>query len=176
MIKLEEQFNDGSGGFSAEPLVYKQIKRTEKVALYQRSRQSGKVLDYEVFYIHVDAKGKVIKFPNGTVKVFEDDTENYTSSGKFGKTAWSCSTLESATKRFDACVKESLIPDDAIETVDLIIPAIEFTTGEFATQNNVPYHTAVQFIKANMEMGKIKFLREEHKQAKGKPSKIYAKA
>lgn len=88
MIKLEIQFTSGAGGFASDPLDYKQIIRNDKYAVYERSR-NGQVKDYEVFKIKIDPKGKEQKFPNGTIKVVEDDTEKYPSNTDFGRSAWS---------------------------------------------------------------------------------------
>lgn len=176
MIKLEEQFTSGDGGFSTDPLNYKQLKRTETVALYERSRRNH-ILDYEVFVIKIDPKGKVNKFPGGVIKVNPDDKEKYPSSGQWGKIAWSCSNLTRANERFDELVKNAnLAMEEPTDEVEFIIPTEEFTTAEFANKNEIMYPIAALFIKANVELGKIKFLREERRNAKGKASKIYIKA
>ncbi len=179
MIQLEKEFVSGDGGFSTNPLTYKQVKRTESVALYERSFE-GKLRDYEVFIIRVDPKGKVQKFPNGITKTLEDDTEKYPSSGQWGRLAWSAVTIEQAMRRFDNLVaagiqaaeeEENPTPKEAI-----VIPLGEFTVGELATKNNIEYAPAFLFIKAELTKGAVKFLREERRNAKGKASKIYIRA
>lgn len=177
MIKLETQFTSGDGGFSTDPLNYNQVQRTDKVALYSRSRD-GRTMDYEVFFIKVEPKGKVTKFPGGVVKVAPDDKELYPSTGQFGKIAWTCGDLARAKKKFNELVNQSNIPEDESEsmTVEFTIPDGEFTTRELADKNNTMYPVAALFIKTQIETGKIKFVKEERRNAKGKPSKIYVKA
>ena len=176
MITLETNFVSGDGGFASDPLTYRQLKRTAKVALYERSRD-GKVKDYEVFIIKIEPKGKISKFPNGVVKVAEDDKEKYPSTGQFGFVAWSFGGLSAAEQRFEKLDKEENLPEDEEESSvkEIVIPLGEFTIGEMATKNEVPYSQAFLFIKAGVEKNEIKFLREERRAAKGKPSKIYAK-
>lgn len=177
MIKLEVKFVSGEGGFASDPLTYTQLKRTDKVALYERSRD-GKVKDYEVFFIKVDPKGKVQKFPNGVTKVLEDDREKYATSSQFGFIAWSFNSLGAAERRFEELCKEANTPEEEEEeSKELTIPVGEFTVGEFASKNDVNYATAFLFIKDAVDNKKtIKFLREERRAAKGKPSKIFSKA
>jgi len=176
MIKLEPTFVSGEGGFASDPLTYRQVKRTDKVALYERSRD-GKVKDYEVFFIKVEPKGKVMKFPGGVTKVLEDDREKYPSSGQFGFVAWSFNSLIAAERRFEQLEKEANLPEEEEESPkELTIPIGEFTVGEFAEKNDVNYATAFLFIKDAVEKKTINFLREERRAAKGKPSKIFAKA
>jgi len=179
MVTLEKEFVSGDGGFSTDPLTYKQVKRTETVAIYERSRD-GQVKDYEVFIIRVDPKGKVQKFPNGSVKVLEDDIEKYPSSGVFGFTAWSIGSLKGAEYRFDELVakgvaaaaeEENPTPEKAI-----IMPVGEFSTKELATANGIDYLAASLFIKAGLGDGTIKFVREERRNVKGKATKLYIKA
>ena len=176
MISLETEFVSGEGGFAATPLTYRQINRTDKVALYERSL-NGQVRDYEVFLIRVDPKGKEMKFPGGVVKVLEDDKENYASTGKFGTTAWSFSGthgLACALRRFDNLCQEAVA--EPAEKKEITLPSGEFTVGELAEKNGVSYAPAFLFVKAGLEANTIKFVREERRNVKGKPSKIFAKA
>lgn len=176
MIELEKQFTSGEGGYSADPLTYTQVQRTDKVALYSRGRD-GKVMDYEVFFIKIEPKGKVSKFPGGVVKVTPDDKELYPSSGQWGRIAWSCANLTVAKERFDELNKQANAPEDEESvTESLTIPVGEFTVTELATANKIEYPIASVFVKTQLELGSIKFLREERRAAKGKASKIYAKA
>jgi hypothetical protein len=171
MIKLETSFISGDGGFYQDPLTYKQLKRTHKVALYERSR-NGSVKDYEVFIVKVDPKGKKI-----FDKVLEDDREKYPSSGQFGFLAWSYINLKSAEDRFDKLEREENVPDGEKEKKkELTLPFGEFTVTELAEKNKVLYPIASFFIKTALETQIIKFLREEHRAVRGKASKIYAKA
>lgn len=179
MIQIEVEFVSGDGGYSAPPgpLTYKQIKRSEKVALYQRFYADGKPKDFEVFIIKVDPKGKIQKFPGGVTKTVEDDTEKYPATGQFGKIAWSLRDLNEANNRFDQLCKQADTPEEEEEeSKDLTIPLGEFTIGELAEKNSVNYATAFLFIKDAVEKKTVIFLREERRASKGKPSRIFAKA
>lgn len=177
MIELEKQFVSGEGGFSSDPLTYTQVQRTDKVALYVRGRGDS-VKDYEVFFIRIEPKGKVTKFPGGVVKVAPDDKELYPSTGQWGRIAWSLPTLASAKLKFDELVKQSNLPEDEEEsaTAALTIPVGEFTVTELAKANKIEYPIASVFVRTQVELGAIKFLRKERRAAKGKESSIYAKA
>ena len=179
MITLEKEFVSGEGGFSTDPLTYKQLKRTEGFAVYERSRD-GKVKDYEVIVVRVDPKGKVQKFPNGIVKVLEDDIEHYPSTGQWGKLAWSFRKLGGAMARFDALIAQG-IEDDAEEENPtpekvIVIHNGEWTIGELGEKNGIEYVTAHVFVKAALAAGSVKFVREERRNVKGKASRIYIKA
>lgn len=169
MIKLEKEFVSGEGGFSANPLNYRQLKRTDKVALYERSRD-GKIMDYEVFFITMFLKGRRV-----FAKVLEDDEEHYPSTGQWGKIAWTLPNFETALKRFNELENRSNIPENEEET-PLTIPDGEFTVRELAENNNIEYIVASNFIKTALEIGTTKCVGEKRFHAKGKPSKLYAKA
>lgn len=177
MISLELTFTDGAGGYSADPLTYKQIRRSVKVALYQRFYSDGRPKDFEVFIIRVDPKGKIQKFPGGVVKVVEDDTERYPSGGQFGFTAWSFGNLTAANARFEKLDKEENLPEGEEESAKTItLPVGEFTVGELVTANGVPYSQAAAFVRDGVKDKTINLLREERRGTSKKPSNIYAKA
>lgn len=185
MITLETEFKSGEGGFSTDPLTYKQIKRNGNLALYERSRE-GKAYDYELILITVVPKGTVQKFPNGVIKVIEDDTEHYPSTGAFGKKAWALGfNRESAEKYFEErLAKRDFIATDepAIETEiaeeETPVPVSvkvdgEFSTKEYAEKNKMDYPTAYLTIKAGLANGTIKFVREERRNTKGKATRLF---
>ena len=196
MIQLATSFVSGEGGFSQNPLTYTQLKRSDKAAVYSRSRD-GKVCDYEVFLIKIDPKGKTFKFPNGVIKTLEDDTEKYPSSSQFGRIAWSYTSLGMANHRFHELThgkvkeepdsEEESSSDPVAETPhkeitkenkpysggDLLIPVGEFSTQELADKNNVAYVNAYLFVKDQERKGKVKFSRKERRNAKGKPTTLF---
>lgn len=102
MITLEKEFVSGAGGYAQEPLTYKQLFRTENVALYARYRGDGTLKDHEVFKIKVTPKGTEI-----FKKITEDDIECYPSSNVFGKTAWSYKNYNAALQKYNDLVLES---------------------------------------------------------------------
>jgi hypothetical protein len=130
-------------------------------------------------------KGKVSKFPNPKdkanpiEKILEEDTEKYPSTGKFGFTAWSfhgVNGLQSANKKFESLTAEEIINNEPeAPKADILIPVGEFSTKEFAEQNKIEYPIAFLFIKDSVTKGQIKFVREERRNVKGKPTKLFAK-
>ncbi len=172
MIELPKTFTSGAGGFSgAEVLTYNQVTRSKSAAVYERSKD-GKVKDYEAFKIKVIPKGTAIF--NGPASL--DDEEHYPSNNDFGRIAYSFHgkfAKEAALNRFKELNEEKEEIDNPSPEKEMKIPSVEFTTGEFAALNDTNYITASNYIKNNPD--KIKFVREERRQAKGKMSKIYKK-
>lgn len=195
MISLPQEFVSSAGGFGADPLTYRQIKRSNKLAVYERSRK-GKIKDFEVVVITIEPKGKVQKFPNGTTKTIEDDTERYPGSSAWGRLGWSYHGQPSDGARLAALKKfdELLAKQDAIDTqpsndgdgddspsnsvkpsVELKLPDGEFSAKELAEFNNVEYVTAFLFIKSGLETGIVKFSRAERRASRGRATNLYTK-
>lgn len=170
MITLEKQFVSGEGSFSQNPLTYTQLQRTDKVALYERSRD-GKVFDYEVFFIKIEPKGK--KTFN---QILEDDREHYPSHEQFGRIAWSLSTKDRALQRYKELCNKSEAPEEENSVKPLLFPVGEFSTTELAEFNKISYPNASVFVKVSFEAGIIKFVRDEHRNARGKATRLYTKA
>ena len=194
MITLEKQFVSGAGGFATEPRTYTQLMRTETVAMYSRSL-NGVIKDYEVFKIKILPKGtRIFKL------ITEDDEEKYPGSSQFGRIAWSFNQYQAALHCYNSLCKNGTngISDVTVEDTDsdldvdgetvieskpvvakvkkdLIVPVSEFTVGEMAEQNSVNYVTAFLWVKSSVATGSVKFVRDERRNAKGNPSKIYAK-
>lgn len=195
MIKLETEFVSGVGGFSATPLTYKQVVRNDSFAVYERS-YAGRIKDYETIIIKVNPKG----FQIFDGKPLEDDTEVYPSTGQFGFKAWSYGNKGAAIHRFIELTNESVKPEDdgnEVEPVgdapvtdavvtghrgrkpkerhELQIPVGEFSIKEMNELNQSEYQDSLFFINEQITKGTIKYLRDERRNAKGKPSRIFAK-
>lgn len=163
MKLLEKIFVSGEGGYSQDPLTYTLVKRSNKAAIYKRSL-NGRVKDFEVFEIKIRPKGtKIFK------KISEEDEELYPSASQFGFIAWSYKNLTAAENCFDE-LNKAVIQEAKAE---FAIPEEEFTTTELADKNNTNYIIASNFIKNNPD--KIKFVREERRNLKGKMTKIFSK-
>ena len=81
--------------------VFRQMRRTEDVAMYQRIRTGGIVKGYEVFIIKTIKAGTAL--PGG--KSVAEDYEQYPGAAQWGKTAWSPGSEAAADEKFDALVK-----------------------------------------------------------------------
>jgi len=168
MKTLEVEFVSGEGGFSMSPLTYKQIQRNEVAAIYQRFTKEGLSYGFEVFKIKVRLKGTQI-----FSKITEEDEECYPGSSDFGRTAWSCSTLERAQERFGEIITKLTEPEEAPQTI--MIPVGEFSIKEFAEANKIDYPIAFNIVKKAIENNSVKFIREERRASRGKLTKLYAK-
>lgn len=193
MVQLETTFVSSMGGFGNNPLTYTQLKRIGNVAVYERSRD-GKPYDYEVIKIRFDAKGT-----NGV----DEDTERYPGAAAFGRMGWSISSLGLAMAKFHDIVHSvsdtpeedtPVMSNKGVENMGLtvaegkdsgkktkpvikplLITVAEFSKQELADQNSVDYIYANNFVNDGLEKGTIKLVRKERRNAKGKPTSIFAK-
>lgn len=79
---------------------YIQVCRTERTALYHQT-YDGKTVGYEVFIIHIQ--------PETTLYgKFYPAHERWPKDGYFGKTAWSCFTIEEAMQKFNDLEKTKI--------------------------------------------------------------------
>jgi hypothetical protein len=181
MITLEKEFVSGEGGFSQSPLIYTQIIRNDNYAVYQRSDSCGKIKDYEVFRIKIQKAGLVI-----FQKTVMEDTECYTVTSAFGKSAWSFHGVngkQAAINKFNELNSIQAVKDDEPVAVNVpskfnnttfVFPAT-FSIKDFAETNKCEYITASLFVKEQIAAGSVKQVGEERRAAKGPMSKIYSK-
>ena len=183
MITLEKEFVSGEGGFSQSPLIYTQIIRNDNFAVYQSSDSDGKVKDYEVFRIKIQKAGLVI-----FQKTIMEDTECYTVTSAFGKSAWTfhgANGKQAAINKFNELntaqavkneeeTNESETPTHS--TTTFIFPSqTKFSTKELAETNNCEYITASLWIKESVKTGTIKSAGSERRNVKGKETNLYQK-
>lgn len=177
MITLpQEKHWTGDGFGNAYARIFKQLKRNDKVALYARVvESSGSSEGYEVFHIKMRLKGQAL--PGG---VFEqEDREVYPSANSFGKTAWQIDDLVRANTIFDELTKEETDKDTTeteIESEDSSVkidPTTLFSTQEYADNKGIAYPIAYITIKAAIEAGKMKFVKSERRNARGKETKLF---
>lgn len=124
----------------------------------------------------------------GGVKV--EPAECYSSSSTWGVKGWTYKTLYSAQCKFDIITGKTQpvaitsenetsepvsVKPSKIDSTLYVFP-LEFSTKDFAEANKIEYSDAFLFIKESVNNNTIKFLREERRAAKGKLSKIFAKA
>jgi hypothetical protein len=180
----------GDGLGSAAAVTLTQLKRTDTVALYQRTQKNGQPGGYEVFIVNIIKAGTPL--PGGGV--VEESYEQYPTANRFGRIAWAPGSLARAEKIY-ANLLEGRKPgdgdgveDDEVEPsnepkvkrvkkelTNLTLPNMSFTVNELAEQNKVDYPIAFQFIKLAITENKVKFIRTERRNAKGKESNIYEK-
>jgi hypothetical protein len=188
MIILENTFTSAAGGFAGEPLNYTQIIRSDKAAVYERSRD-GIVKDYETIKIRIVPSGTVQKFPNGVTKITEDDTENYATTSLWGKIGWSFKNKQAAINKFNELNTAQAGKDDVnedepvavnvaskINNTTFIFPATaNFSTKDFAETNKCEYITASLFLKSAVNDGSVKTAGQERRNSRGKLTNLFTK-
>lgn len=145
-------------GLSYNPAILTQITRSDRAAIYARSRvnEPDTIHGYEVFLIKTIEAGSPL--PGG--KTVAETYESYPGSTAFGKTAWFYPTEETARRRFDALNQDSAAPRNAHNLIrtptDIILtasvmswPAEPFSITELAAQNNIPYWQARKAVIEN---------------------------
>jgi hypothetical protein len=192
MIKLEETFVSGEGGYSAAPLTYKQILRKDRFAVYQRFYKDGRPKDWEVIIIRIIPKGTTIFKAPPT----EDDEERYAATSSWGKQGWGFVSLDRAMKKYSELCNESALPDNASDSVnedehelstishdmddepaaaDIVPSEGEFTVNEYAEKHKMEYVNAYLLIKTSIANGSIVLVRSERRHARGRATNIYRK-
>jgi hypothetical protein len=193
MILLEKEFE--SNPTSAGLHTFRQIRsgvqnhdgNLRNVYTYQRIDKSGKTFGYEVVIPQVVKAGTVQKFPNGSTRTVEDDTEFYPGTSSFGSRAWFCINEANADDRFDLVIngpKEQPIKVQSTpkkekpinEASHIQIPGSEFSIGDLANQTGIGYSLVYIWAKKEIEKGTIRFVRKERRAAKGKLTSVFARA
>ena len=175
MIKLEQTFKSGAGSLNRN---YRQLARTEKVALYVRTPLEGERghPDYEVFIIKMLPKGSKVKLPGKEEYFTTDDQEKYPCNTDFGRIAWSITDKPKALKKYEElCTKSDISVEEEEPEISIVIPLGEWSTKELAEANKVEYPQASIFLKEALAAGTIKFSRAERRNVKGKPTNLYSK-
>jgi len=185
MKQLETQFVSGEGGFSIDPLTYTQIVRSDKAAIYSRSRD-GRIKDYEVIKIRVLKKGTKI-----FQKVLEDDEEQYATTSLWGKFGWSFGNLTSAQNKYDELNTEPVV-EETVEGYDaepkrgrtakvrgeVSYPTTDKWTVKDILTINLDYDqpTISLFLKKQIEGNKVKLVGQVEKAdgQRGKSANLYS--
>jgi hypothetical protein len=111
--------------------VFRQMRRSDGVAMYQRIRPDGGIKGYEVFIIKTIKAGTAL--PGG--KSVAEDYEQYPGAAQWGKTAWSPGSESAAEEKFDDLVlrmrSEVGQPKrpgrKAVATTKFVVPSGKFT-------------------------------------------------
>jgi hypothetical protein len=197
MIILETSFESGAGGYSQSPLKYVQVVRNEKFAVYQRFYNDDRPKDFEVFRITILKEGT--KVFNNTIT---EDTEQYPSNERFGKTAWTFDTLELAMARYNKLIAEDTEQDvlGGVSDVELlntssdevilpkkrgkqpiprpvlVLPSGQFTMNDLEASNPEPWNRALIYVEIQKQIssGKVKEVGFVEKVGKGKKPVLYS--
>jgi hypothetical protein len=147
------------------------------VRTHAQGHQLGKIFGYEVFIPTITRAGTVQKFPNGITRTVEEDMENYPGASMFGRTAYFCSSMASAEKRFAEMMGQVVEVEEPAEeekeTVaeapeppkgkkpDLLIPVGEFTINDLAEHNKISYPTARNGLQFFLQDGEVSLAKEQ---------------
>ena len=179
-----------------------QLQRTDKVALYKRITEDGKLFGYEVFRIKTRLKGQAL--PGGGVEA--EDREVYPKANAFGNNALFIAgpnAEDEAKKIFDEWTKTAPEPvedeEDSDEpekmpdlhmlknrigkwgtttpTTDYIIPDGEFTNVQFAEANGLPpVGKGYMVLKSLVTSGKVKEVaRRKVTEGRGRATVFYSR-
>ena len=185
MITLEKEFETNANATGTQ--TFRQIKagtrvhvnkRTKEqsnqnVYIYQRIDKEGKTFGFEVVIPNVVKGGTVQKFPNGTTKEIEDDTEMYPGASSFGRTGWFLTSEARAEDMFDEIMKGS---DSEESNGDVIkIPDHEFAVKDYAEELGVPYTDVANWAQVQIKAGKLKVVRQERRAKRGRATNILAR-
>ena len=120
MKKLEKEFvrnADQTGN-----MTFRQIKRTDRVAMYERRTKDNRVFCYEVFVVKIVPKGTV--FAKGAPPTTED-AESYPGARSFGRLAKCVHSLEHAEHEYKKLIdyikqldSSELVADGETEVLD----------------------------------------------------------
>lgn len=150
--------------------VFTQLSRIGNVAVYRRNKvDNGKCFGWETIVIKTVKAGTV--YAEGADPT-ESDTESYPGGKSFGRLGWHYPSLGAANFKLEELTKEEVKP----ETVGgYLVPAIEFTFGEFASANKLPIDKGTATIIQNLLRDKsLKLVRTEVRN--GKSAQIFGKA
>ena len=170
MITLATDFVSGVDGF-IPPLTYKQIVRSNKVAVYQRFTKDGIFKDFETIVIRIIPKGTSIFNQPPT----EEDAEKYAVTSSWGKTGFSFKNLLAAQEKMKELELKDIQEEKDETEIVFQIPNGLFSTNELAQFNKVAYPEASLFLKEKLLNNSIRFVRSERRQAKGKETNLYEK-
>lgn len=126
MKKLQEEFQANADGVGLH--IFKQLKRIDDIALYQRIRVKEKTThSYEVIKIKVIKAGTPL--PGG--QFVKEDYERYPGAHAFGFTGWTFWNKLAAEQRFNDLVnKKNVVVDVTPEDMDTEEVAVEKQSTE----------------------------------------------
>jgi hypothetical protein len=157
MKLLEKQFKCNTDK-SGEQL-FRQMRKKDGVAMYQRVRSDGSIKGYEVFIIKTIKAGTPL--PDG--KSVNDDYEQYPRATHWGKTAWSPGSESAAEEKFDDLVlrmrSEVGQPKrpgrKAVATTKFVVPSGKFTMKMLVAQTGMTQPVLYLKIQKLITDGKV---------------------
>lgn len=194
-IELEFQTNANQSGLHTFTRMAEGVNpEGKRVYIYKRTKSDNSIFGYEVFIPSVKKAG-TYPLPGGKTITYTEDFEEYPGASKFGLSAWFCTNETMANKRFQSIIGNAQEIVDVSDADDepteiqpvksagrpkadrpaLLVPVGEFSTTELAEHNKVDYPIAAVFVRENVAAGKLKFVRAEQRNAKGKKTNLFTK-
>lgn len=175
MKLLEKEFicnADSTGNHT-----FRQLRKDNGVAMYERIRPDNSHFGYEVFVIKTVKAGK--KLPGG--KVVTEDYERYPGAHVWGKTAWSPKTLGEAEAKFDELV--AMVKSEAgqpkrrgrkSKKINLVLPKGEFTMKMLIAETGLTQPVLYVRLQKMIRDGTVKEVgRQKSETGRGKAAVVY---
>jgi len=189
--------------FEKSGFRFRQLRREGFTAIYHKAGLKGPKhpVSFDAgFEVVVISENPRYTLNNGLNWI--EAAEGYPSPEMWGSRGWTFTNLLAAENKYESLLgkksavvetseseeSEESVPNNSVnneapkhrgrtkgERPQLLIEALEFSCKDLAEANKVEYPIAAVFIKEAVEAGSLKFVREERRQAKGKPTKIYSK-
>lgn len=168
--------------------TFKQIKRNEYAAIYQRFNMEGKPLEFEVFAIKVAGGTEIFGR-------YYDKYEQYPGAAAFGRTAWSTNSIQRADQIFDEITKgqgkrkegQDSVPTPVkvrkvggkrgrprVERPEIVLPKKKFCMKDLITVNKTGWSQPTLYIELMKLVKQNKVVEAERKQlGRGRPVVFY---
>jgi hypothetical protein len=139
--------------------VFRQMRKNDGVAMYQRIRPDGGIKGYEVFIIKTIKAGTAL--PGG--KSVAEDYEQYPGAAQWGKTAWSPGSEAAADEKFDALVKRlrsevgqpARRGRKAVAATTFVVPSGKFTMRMLIEQTGMTQPVLYSRLQKLIKEGKV---------------------
>ena len=153
---------------------FRQVKRNDNVALYERKDMENNFIGYEVFKIKTVLAGA--KLPGG--KQVEESYEVYPGAKAFGKNAYFVSSLNRAEVLFDQITNEVLNKEvkNSNSKENVVIPNGKLTMKmliSLTNLNQAKLHPIVKQWEQDNLIKKVSIQKSEN--GRGRPSAVYEK-
>jgi hypothetical protein len=168
--------------------TFRQVKRNEHAAIYQRFNMEGKPLEFEVFQIKVAGGNEIFGR-------YYEEYEQYPGAAAFGRTAWSVNSLQRAQQIFDEITKGQGKRNEGKETKpiavkvkkvggkrgrprvsrpEIVLPKKKFCMKDLVTVNKAGWSQPTLYIELMKLVKQNKVVEAERKQlGRGRPVVFY---
>ena len=181
------QIKSGSRVYISTRGRFKGESRNQNVYIYRRITATGKTYGFEVVIPTLITAGTVQKFPNGSERSYDDDTEFYPGANSFGRNGGACVNEEQAIQVFDKVINgtindqpeeseesepENESPKPSRKKNSIQAPDGEWTVRELSDKLGLSYIDVSNWVQGQLREGKVKVVRTERRAARGRATNI----